>query len=103
MDLRELVAEATQSLARLDADRLEDMALSCEELNREFDSGQNQISISDACATQRDMTALAKVLEATRSNLAVMNRLKELHDRRAENAATRNSGIQKSEVSDGIH
>jgi hypothetical protein len=103
MELRELVAEAAQSLARLDADRLEDMVLSCEELNRSFESGQKEISIPDPRGTQRDMAALAQVLEATRSNLAVINRLRDLHARRTEYVVASNQDIENSEVSDGIY
>ena len=33
-ELKELVVEASRALARLDADRLEEMALSCQALNR---------------------------------------------------------------------
>jgi hypothetical protein len=34
--LKELVVEASRALARLDADRLEELALSCQALNREL-------------------------------------------------------------------
>jgi hypothetical protein len=35
-ELRELVVEASQALARLDSNRLEELALSCQALNRDF-------------------------------------------------------------------
>jgi hypothetical protein len=34
--LKELVVEASRALARLDAERLEELALSCQALNREL-------------------------------------------------------------------
>ncbi len=37
-ELKELVVEASRALARLDAPRLEELALSCEALNRDLDS-----------------------------------------------------------------
>ena len=35
-ELKELVVEASRALARLDADRLEELALSCQALNRDL-------------------------------------------------------------------
>jgi hypothetical protein len=37
-EIKELVVEASRALARLDAPRLEELALSCEALNRDLDS-----------------------------------------------------------------
>ena len=39
-ELKELVAEASRALARLDAARLEELALSCEALNRDLDADE---------------------------------------------------------------
>lgn len=86
-ELRVLVAEAAESLAKLDAERLEEMVLSCEVLNRDLTAGgRSQLRI-EAHAAVKEMAALAQVLQATRSNLAVMNRLRESHARRTEYAA----------------
>lgn len=86
-ELRVLVTEATQSLAKLDAERLEEMAVSCEALNRDLTSeGRSQLHV-EAHAAVKEMAVLRQVLQATRSNLAVMNRLREFHARRTEYAA----------------
>lgn len=101
--LRELVRDAAQSLARLDADRLEELALSCEELNRDLVPGRVEIPVRDPLGMERDMAALARVLEATRSNLAVMNRLRKLHARRTEYLAGGDAELKSAEVPDGHH
>ena len=78
--LKELVVEASQALARLDAERLEELALSCQALNRDLarmDGDARQSLVPQAKAAAGDMAVFARVLEATRSNLDVMNRLRE--------------------------
>jgi aminopeptidase N len=90
--LKELVVEASRALARLDADRLEELALSCQALNR--DLVQSDLAHGDAVdraamaveckEAERDMAVFARVLEATRANLNVMNRLRELRAGRLE-------------------
>ena len=90
--LKELVLEASRALARLDADRLEELALSCQALNR--DLVQSDLAQGDAVdrallaleckEAEGDMAVFARVLEATRTNLNVMNRLRELRTGRLE-------------------
>jgi len=79
--LKELVAEASRALARLDADRLEELALSCQALNRDL-KPLNQQQRAELARQSReaggDMATFARVLEATRANLNVMNRLRSL-------------------------
>jgi hypothetical protein len=110
--LKEVVVEASRALARLDVDRLEELALSCQALNRDLverdlaDKELAEIKPSERTPTQRDrihmirharaalvdqareatgeMATFARVLEATRSNLHVMNRLRELREGRLE-------------------
>jgi aminopeptidase N len=80
-ELKELVLEASRSLARLDADRLEELALSCQALNRELTpmSPAQRVSLArQSRAALGDMATFARVLEATRANLNVMNRLRAL-------------------------
>lgn len=90
-ELKGLVAEAALALARLDADRLEAMAHSCQALNCELACDlsverRSQLQVQ-ARAAAKEMAALAHVMQATRSNLAVMNRLRELHSRRTDYSA----------------
>ena len=86
-DLKELVAEASRALARLDADRLEELALSCQALNRDLAplTAERRVTLArEAGAVAGDMAVFARVLEVTRANLDVMNRLRELHRGRLE-------------------
>jgi hypothetical protein len=84
--LKELVVEASRALARLDADRLEELALSCQALNRDLvqsdtvqEDGDGRAALArEAREAAGDMAVFARVLEATRANLNVMNRLREL-------------------------
>jgi len=86
-ELREIVVEASRALALLDAARLEEMALSCHRLNRDLASmgpaerSDRARQAHEACG---DMAVFAHVLEATRANLNVMHRLRDLREGRLE-------------------
>lgn len=86
-ELRELVVEASQALARLDAARLEELALCCQALNRELtatgEKERKRLALQ-AREAAGDMEVFARVLDVTRSNLNVMNRLRELRMGRIE-------------------
>ena len=82
-ELKALVVEASRALARLDADRLEELALSCRALNRDLSawSGDERAEIArQTRETAPEMAVFGRVLEATRANLDVMGRLRQLHD-----------------------
>ena len=85
--LKELVVEASRALAQLDAERLEELALSCQALNSDI-VASNLIEQADlarqARAAARDVATFSRVLDATRANLAVMNRLRHLRGKPAE-------------------
>lgn len=79
--LKELVAEASQALARLDVARLEELAVSCQALTQMLSTKETHMRgllTSQARDMQSDIAVLARVIEATRANLNVMNRLREL-------------------------
>jgi hypothetical protein len=79
--LEELVIEATRALARLDVARLEELALSCQALTRmplPTTGKEHEAFGRKARAARREMAVFARVLEATRANLKVMERLREL-------------------------
>ena len=85
--LKQIVSEASRALATLDTDRLEEMALSCQALNR--DLMRRDASVASALALQAkeaegEMATFARILEVTRANLNVMNRLRELREGRLE-------------------
>jgi hypothetical protein len=86
-ELKELVAEASRALARLDADRLEELVLSCQALNCEItpmSRDRREVLARQSREAAGDMATFARVLEATRANLSVMNRLRELRAGRLE-------------------
>ena len=79
-ELKALVAEASQALAVLDADRLEALAVLCQQLTG---PAANRVAIARQVRdASLDMAVLARVLEATRENLAVMRRLLDLREGR---------------------
>jgi len=86
-ELKELVVEASHALARLDATRLEELALSCQALTRARnteDLGGRTPLAQQAREAAADMAVFARVLDATRANLDVMKRLRELRVGRLE-------------------
>jgi hypothetical protein len=86
-ELKQLVVEASRALACLDAARLEELALSCQALNRDLaGSGpedRKQLA-RQAREAAGDMAVFARVLDVTRGNLNVINRLRELRAGRLE-------------------
>ncbi len=80
-ELREIVVEASRALACLDADRLEELALSCQALNRDLEIagivGRSDLA-RQAKDAQPDLAVFGRVLEVTRANLTVMNRIQAL-------------------------
>ncbi len=82
--IKEIVAEASRALARLDAGRLEELALSCQALNRHFADADRAGLAVESKEAVGDMAVFGRVLEATRANLHVMNRLRELREGRLE-------------------
>ncbi len=86
-ELKQLITEASRALACLDAERLEELARSCHALNRDLPNLQREERIElsrQTGAAVGDMAIFGRVLEATRANLAVMNRLRELQTGRLE-------------------
>lgn len=80
-ELKEIVTEASRALALLDADRLEELALSCQALNRDLQPvtlEERRELARQARDAVRPMAAFAKVLDATGANLRVMRQLREM-------------------------
>lgn len=81
------MADASQALARLDAARLEELAICCRALNRELmplGAEERTRLIRESRDAASEMAVFARVLEATRSNIRVMQRLRELGMGRVE-------------------
>jgi hypothetical protein len=103
-ELRELVAEASCALARLDAGRLEELALSCEALNRglgPMSAGEKAQLARQAREAASDMAVFGRVLEATRANLNVMRKLRELRTDRLEYSERQSCGAPSAGGGDG--
>ena len=86
-ELRELVVEASLALARLDPDRLEELALSCRALNRDLAVVTDEERTAfhrQARAASREMAVFERVLDATRANLAIMSRVRDRRGRHLE-------------------
>jgi hypothetical protein len=82
-ELKALVVEASVALARLDANRLEELALSCRALNRDLSAVSREERAEMARQSREtagEMAVFERVLEATRANLDVMSRLRHLHE-----------------------
>jgi hypothetical protein len=75
-----LLAEASLALAHMDAERLEEMALSCSALVRDVDGQLRTMGRCDSghVGAMQEMAIFARVLEATKGNLKVMHRLCEV-------------------------
>ncbi len=101
--LKELVVEASRALARLDADRLEELALSCQALNRDLEPAsreQREVLVRQAREAAGDMATFARVLEATRANQRVMHRLRQMRDHPLEYVPRQEAQPAKTE---GLH
>jgi hypothetical protein len=65
----------------LDAARLEELALSCQALNRELAASSTEDRVQVAIQTREaagEMAVFARVLDVTRANLRVIGRLQDL-------------------------
>jgi hypothetical protein len=103
-ELNELVREASRALACLDADRLEELALSCQALNRNpaTETAAERTALTrQAKEAVGDMAVFGRVLEATRANLQVMNRLRELRAGRLEYKEPQSRGWAATESGHG--
>jgi hypothetical protein len=83
---KETLVDASRALAHLDADRIEEMALSCAALVGEehahFDIRRHaEPGFGEA---GRELASFARVLEATRANLNVMRRLRAVRAKQLE-------------------
>lgn len=76
--MKDVVVEASRALANIDAERLEELALSCKALNREqknLSSDHRARFVSDVIDSRQELALLGSVLDATRANLRVLRHL----------------------------
>lgn len=105
-ELKQVVAEASRALARLDVARLEELAMSCQALNRDWeqaDAGERERFARQAGSAAADMAVLARVLDATRANAQVMHRLRELRAGGLEYSERQARGGARTERGHGNH
>ncbi len=98
--------EASRALVRLDAARLEELALCCEALNRSLgpmSAEERRKMARQAREVKSDMAVFARVLEATRANWNVMNRLRELRAGQLEYTERQARGSAGAEAGYGDH
>lgn len=81
--LHSLVQEATTALIAMDAERLEELARCCADLNRELHASGTVADTANAIALSRkNVDLLGRILVETRANLVVLSRLHAIHLRR---------------------
>jgi hypothetical protein len=87
-EMKELVREASAALARLDAERLEELARCCQALNRDLrkkpDAHERAALAAQAREAAGEFVVFTRVLEATRANLDVMLRLRAFQQEQLE-------------------
>jgi hypothetical protein len=82
--LKGIVQQATAALIAMDADRLEELALCCADLNRGLEgSGLDEESARALRSAASDLELLKCILHETRANLAVLSRLHTMRIREA--------------------
>jgi hypothetical protein len=81
--LQQIARNTIQALTALDGVRLEDLARSCQALTGSLgtlEEVEARSFLDEPLAAQRDLAVLARVLQATKANLAVMRRLSDLRE-----------------------
>jgi hypothetical protein len=74
--LREVVEQATAALIGMDAERLEELARCCADLNQAIvESGETVEAASDLQTSRNDVEILGRILHETRANYIVLSRL----------------------------
>ena len=83
--LRDIVQQATAALVAMDAERLEELARCCADLNREIEArsemAETVVALRDV---RKDLKLLNRVLYETRANLTVLSRLHTIRMQEAE-------------------
>jgi len=82
--LKEIVQQATAALVSMDAERLEELALCCADLNRgSEESGLREEAAIGLQGAGSDLELLKRILHETRANLSVLTRLHTIRIREA--------------------
>ena len=101
--LKGIVQQATVALIAMDAERLEELALCCADLNREWDeSGARTRAASELRGAGNDLNLLKSILRETRANLTVLSRLHTIRLREALYLETRRSSGSTQEEAEAF-
>jgi hypothetical protein len=101
--LKGIVQQATAALIAMDAERLEELALCCADLNREWDkSGACGRAVSDLRGVESDRNLLKAILSETRANLTVLSRLHTIRLREALYLESRQSLSRAAEEAEAF-
>jgi len=102
-DVKQIIQEACRSLALLDADRLEELALSCQALNRCPIREGFRAQARVGSEVRWDLAVLGRVLEATRANIGVMRQSYRSRESRLEYSPREGSAMSRPGMSNGNH
>ena len=102
--LKAIVVEASRALAQLDATRLRELVLSCRAFTRSSQAEDPELRARLLCEIREaegDMAVFGRVLEATRANLSVMKRLREIRQGNLEYTERQVRGVAVAEGGNG--
>lgn len=100
--LKTLVQEAAQALSALKADQLEDFAHACQAINRDLSLETKHAYTCELLAARKEMAALAKILDVTRANVRVIERIRLMRTNRLEYAVLPQPESNPPEVVHGL-
>ncbi|WP_348261383.1 hypothetical protein P8935_16455 [Telmatobacter sp. DSM 110680] len=103
--LRSILTDASQALAHIDGDKLEEMAAYCAALIQDEGASDDLSLLVDPeyGTARKEMAIFMRVLEATRANLNVMRRLREMHVARLEYGSSAGLNITSDGSDHGDH
>jgi len=97
--LREVVEQATAALVCMDAERLEELARCCVDLNLAIEeNGETLEAARDFQGSQKDLRILGRVLHETRANYIVLSRLFVLRLQDADALGGKRSQLQANSL-----
>jgi hypothetical protein len=101
--LKGIVQQATAALISMDAERLEELALCCADLNREWDETGARAQVASALrGAESDLDLLRSILRETRDNLTVLSRLHTIRLREALFFESRQSSNRAAEEAEAF-
>lgn len=103
-ELKELLAEASRALARLDAERLEKLVISCHALNCGLAGKEAECplpGLSEPRAIAHEMRTFARVMEMTRANWDFIHGLRAMGEDQLEYGPVTRQGWMRTRSARG--